>query len=123
MAFLHHHALQHGYGARQTDLGLGARYVELVGDRALARAIFQRIQEEYQATVTHLFAITGQRAFLESNPTLARSIANRFPYIDPLHHVQVELLRRHRQGRSDARVRLALHLTINGISPAYANSG
>jgi phosphoenolpyruvate carboxylase len=107
----------------KTDLGLGARYVELVGDRALARAIFQRIQEEYQATVTHLFAITGQRAFLESNPTLARSIANRFPYIDPLHHVQVELLRRHRQGRSDARVRLALHLTINGISAGLRNSG
>ena len=57
------------------------------------------------------------------NPTLARSIRNRFPYIDPLNHVQIELLKRLRTGRTDERTRRALHLTINGLAAGLRNSG
>ena len=64
-----------------------------------------------------------QGALLERNPLLARSIRNRFPYLDPLNHVQLELLKRHRAGDTDARVTGGIHLTINGIAAGLRNSG
>jgi phosphoenolpyruvate carboxylase len=70
-----------------------------------------------------LLAITGQQALLEHNPLLARSIRNRFPYIDPLNHVQIELLKRYRAGDADERVVQGIHLTINGIAAGLRNSG
>ena len=54
---------------------------------------------------------------------LARSIRNRFPYLDPLYHVQIELLKRHRAGDADERVVQGIHLTINGIAAGLRNSG
>jgi phosphoenolpyruvate carboxylase len=70
-----------------------------------------------------LLAITGQQGLLDQNPLLARSIKNRFPYLDPLNHVQIELLKRHRTGDTDERVVQAIHLTINGIAAGLRNSG
>ena len=63
-----------------------------------------------------LFRITGASAFLAANPALARSIRNRFPYLDPLNHLQVELLRRHRADGGDERLLRAIHLTINRVA-------
>jgi len=60
---------------------------------------------------------------LEDNPTLARSLTTRTPYIDPLNHLQVSLLHRHRAGDSDEKVKRAIHLTINGIAAGLRNSG
>ena len=70
-----------------------------------------------------LFAITGASAFLEANPALARSIRNRFPYLDPLNHLQLELLKRHRAGDAQERVRNGIHLSINGLAAGLLNSG
>ncbi|MGL4239488.1 MAG: phosphoenolpyruvate carboxylase, partial [Beijerinckiaceae bacterium] len=67
--------------------------------------------------------ITGRTELLQDNPALARSIQNRFPYLDPLNHVQVELLKRHRAGDPDPRVVTGIHLTINGIASGLRNSG
>src|SRR5262249_21313967 len=74
-------------------------------------------------TIEMLLAITGQQALLDQNPLLMRSIKNRFPYLDPLNHVQIELLKRHRAGDTDERVVQAIHLTINGIAAGLRNSG
>ena len=74
-------------------------------------------------TLRHFLAITRQAALLEDNPTLARSIRNRFPYLDPLNHLQVELLRRFRGGQTDERTKRAIHLTINGVAAGLRNSG
>ncbi|EDP61298.1 Phosphoenolpyruvate carboxylase [alpha proteobacterium BAL199] len=57
------------------------------------------------------------------NPLLARSIRNRFPYVDPLNHVQVELLRRHRAGDTDPQVVDGIRHSINGIAAGLRNSG
>jgi phosphoenolpyruvate carboxylase len=70
-----------------------------------------------------LLAITGASEFLDDNPTLARSIRNRFAYLDPLNHIQLALLRRYRAGDTDERTVRAIHLTINGIAAALRNSG
>jgi phosphoenolpyruvate carboxylase len=107
----------------KADLGIAGRYAELVQDRTLGVTIFESIKKEWDAAKTQLFAITGAGEFLADNPTLARSIRNRFAYLDPLNHIQVELLRRYRAGDQDERTVRAIHLTINGIAAALRNSG
>ena len=80
----------------KSDLRIAARYVELVEDKAVAKRIFGLLKAEWQRAHDALSLITGQTEPLQSNPALARSIAHRFPYLDPLNHLQVELLRRYR---------------------------
>ncbi len=107
----------------KTDLAIAARYADLVPDRKLAVRIFSIIKTEWQTSVDMLRAITGATAFLEDNPALARSIRNRFPYLDPLNHLQIDLLRRYRAGQTDAKTKRAIHLTINGLAAGLRNSG
>ncbi|EXI75036.1 MAG: Phosphoenolpyruvate carboxylase [Candidatus Accumulibacter sp. SK-11] len=107
----------------KSDLAIASRYAELVSDPALRAAIFPRLQAEWQATVDGLLAITGQSRLLADNPLLARSIRHRFPYLDPLNHLQIELIRRLRAGSNDEHVKRGIHLTINGIAAGLRNSG
>ncbi len=107
----------------KSDIAIASRYAGLVSDPALAASIFERLRAEWEATIEALLSITGAPALLADNPLLARSIRNRFPYLDTLSHVQIELLRRFRTGRDDERTRQALHLTINGIAAGLRNSG
>jgi phosphoenolpyruvate carboxylase len=107
----------------KSNIAIASRYAELVEDTELREAIFPRLRAEWQYTIEMLLAITGQQALLDQNPLLARSIKNRFPYLDPLNHVQIELLKRHRAGNTDERVVQAIHLTINGIAAGLRNSG
>ena len=107
----------------KTDMGIASRYADLVPDEALRNKIFGTIEAEWQRTVDMLFAITGATALLQDNPTLARSLTTRTPYIDPLNHLQVALLQRHRAGDDDEKVKRGIHLTINGIAAGLRNSG
>ena len=107
----------------KSDIAIAARYMQLVQDTALREAIFSRLRTEWQDSINALLAILGQKVLLERNPTLARTIRNRFPYIDPLNYVQLELLKRYRNGDTDERVVQGIHLTINGIAAGLRNSG
>ena len=107
----------------KSDLNLASRYSELVTDTRLRRRIFGAIEAEWQSTVEALNQITGDKQRLEHNSALARSIRHRFPYIDPLHHLQVELVRRWRAGQTDERVKSGIHLSINGIAAGVRNTG
>jgi phosphoenolpyruvate carboxylase len=112
----------------KVDLAVASRYAELVGDRKLRNSIFKRIVAEHDRTVGCLALVTGAKERLASNPLLARSIKNRFAYLDPLNHLQVELIKRHRaaaaEGRTlDERVRRGIHLSINGIAAGLRNTG
>ncbi len=107
----------------KTDMGIASRYAELVPDEALRARIFGAIEAEWQDTVDMLFAISEVSHLLEDNPALARSLTTRTPYIDPLNHLQVGLLHRHRAGDTDEKVKRAIHLTINGIAAGLRNSG
>jgi phosphoenolpyruvate carboxylase len=89
----------------------------------MSGAVFGRIAGEHARTVRVVLAITRQARLLEDNPTLERSIRNRFPYLDPLNHLQIELLRRYLAGQTDERTRRAIHLTINGLAAGLRNSG
>ncbi len=120
----------------KTDMAIAERYVELVPDQALGRRIFNAIHHEWQTTQDMLQLITDEAARLASNPALARSIAHRFPYIDPLNHLQVEMMRRYRAGeaatlkqgvpaweQSPARLKRGIHISLNGIAAALRNTG
>jgi phosphoenolpyruvate carboxylase len=107
----------------KTSMAIASRYAELVHDVALREAIFPRIRAEWQESIDALLAIMDHRALLEANPLLERSIRNRFPYLDPLNHIQVELLKLHRATGNNAKVLTGIQLTINGISAGLRNSG
>jgi phosphoenolpyruvate carboxylase len=111
----------------KSDLGIAARYLELSTDKRSSRRIFTSVQAEWRATVEALSAITGEQQRLASNPALARSIAHRVPYLDPLNHLQVELMRRHRLRRpgeaDNERERRGIHLSINGVAAGLRNTG
>jgi phosphoenolpyruvate carboxylase len=107
----------------KTDLGIASRYAQLAADRKRGAAIFAAIEREWKLTVRHWLAASGQRSLLESNPELALRIRQRLPYLDPLNHLQVELIKRHRQGKVDERGKRGIHITINGISAGLRNTG
>lgn len=107
----------------KSDLQLASRYAELVSDARLRKKVFGAIEAEWQRTAQALAQITGEKQRLAGNAALQRSIRHRFPYIDPLHHLQVELVRRYRAGQADERVRTGIHICINGISAGLRNTG
>jgi phosphoenolpyruvate carboxylase len=107
----------------KSSIAIASRYAELVPDEALREKIFGRIKREWNLSIETLLDIMGQERLLQGNPLLDRSIRNRFPYLDPLNHVQVELLKEHRAQNPDEQVLRGIQLTINGISAGLRNSG
>jgi phosphoenolpyruvate carboxylase len=111
----------------KTDLSIAARYLELVTDAKRAKKLFAAITAEWQAANDALAAISGEATRLASNPSLAKSIEHRFPYLDPLNHLQVELMRRYRQRPAgepvNPRVQRGIHLSINGVAAGLRNTG
>ena len=111
----------------KSDLAIAARYVELVEDKKLGKRIFTLIQAEWKRTNEALSLITGDQERLASNPSLARSIQHRFPYLDPLNHLQVELMRRYRHRRegdpTNERMQRGIHISINGVAAGLRNTG
>ena len=111
----------------KSDLRIAARYVELVEDKRLAKRVFNAIQAEWAQCGAMLSLITREPHRLASNPALARSIEHRFPYLDPLNHLQVELMRRYRNRKAgdpaNERVQRGIHISINGIAAGLRNTG
>jgi phosphoenolpyruvate carboxylase len=107
----------------KTDLAIAARYADLVEDQTLRADIFGRIADEHARTVAWWKTITGHPHLLADNPALARSIRNRFPYLDPLNELQISLLRRHRTDGNDPLVQRGIQLTLNGLATGLRNSG
>ena len=108
----------------KADLDIGARYADgLVDDAGQRVQAFGSIAAEFALTADWHARITGSPDPLANNPTLARSIRNRYPYLDPLHVMQIELLRRRRAGDDDELVARGIQLTINAIATGLRNSG
>jgi len=107
----------------KSSIAIASRYAELVPDEALRENIFGRIRREWHLSIETLLDIMGQDRLLQGNPLLERSVRNRFPYLDPLNHVQVELLKEHRALNPDEQVLRGIQITINGISAGLRNTG
>ena len=107
----------------KSDLALASRYSELVTDRKLRQKVFGMIEAEWHRTSDALTLITGAKQRLEGNADMQRSVRHRFPYIDPLHHLQVELMRRYRAGEGGERLQRGIHISINGVAAGLRNTG
>ncbi len=107
----------------KSSIAIASRYAELVPDESLREKIFGRIRREWHLSIETLLDIMGQDRLLQGNPLLERSVRNRFPYLDPLNHVQVELLKEHRAQNPDEQVLRGIQITINGISAGLRNTG
>ncbi len=107
----------------KSDLSLARRYADLVPDARLRKQVFALIEAEWHRTQQALELITGAGQRLAGNRSLARSIEHRFPYIDPLHHLQVELISRYRAGSQQEKVKRGIHISINGIAAGLRNTG
>ena len=107
----------------KSDLALASRYAELVADKRLRNRIFSGIDLEWHRTSKALEMITGEKQRLVGNAPLRRSMRHRFPYIDPLHHLHVELVRRHRAGQAEERLKRGIYISINGIAAGLRNTG
>ena len=107
----------------KTDMGIASRYAELVPDEKVRKQVFGMIETEWELTTQKLLQITKSTTLLADNPTMARSLSTRLPYIDPLNHLQVMLLERTRAGEDNEKLRRALQITINGIAAGLRNSG
>ena len=107
----------------KADMDLAGRYAELVPDAEVGRRVHGVIADEFELSREMLLAVTGHETLLHDNPALARSVRNRFPYLEPLNVLQVELLRRYRAGDEDPDVRTGIQLTMNGLATALRNSG
>ena len=107
----------------KTDFTIASRYAQLASDRKRGAAIFAAIEAEWRLTLRHWLAISGQRSLLEANADLALRLRQRLPYLDPLNHLQVELIKRARRGQVDERGKRGIHITINGIAAGLRNTG
>ncbi|MEZ0210154.1 MAG: phosphoenolpyruvate carboxylase, partial [Methylophilus sp.] len=107
----------------KTDLIVARHYAHLLTDRSLREEIFNRIAQEHKLTTEVVNLLLGSTQRLASQPILAKSIRERLPYLDPLNHLQVEMIQRYRNGETDEKLKLAIPLTINGIAAGLRNTG
>jgi phosphoenolpyruvate carboxylase len=107
----------------KSNIGIASRYAELVPNTQLRDMIFGRIRTEWAQSIDMLLAITGQKELLQDNRPLDTSLRMRVPYLDPLNHMQVELLKLHRADPENETLLRGIQLAINGISAGLRNSG
>ena len=107
----------------KADLDIAERYAALVDDDHLRRRVWERIRDEHDRSVQEILRLTGQTRLLERDPVLRRSIDRRNPYVDPISFVQVELLRRLRDGNAHEVTLRAILRTLNGIAGGLKSTG
>jgi phosphoenolpyruvate carboxylase len=107
----------------KADLATARLYSSLVEDSALRERIYDLFEAEFHRAVRVVLAITRQKELLENNAMLANSIRLRNPYVDPMHLIQVDMLRRKRAGEDTPEVNRAIAATISGIAAGLRNTG
>ena len=107
----------------KADLGTARLYSTLVRDEKLRERIFDMFEAEFHRSVRGLLAVLRQTELLQTNQVLAHSIKLRNPYVDPMHLIQVDMLRRKRAGEDTPDVNRVIAATINGISAGLRNTG
>ncbi|MGA2635434.1 MAG: phosphoenolpyruvate carboxylase [Terracidiphilus sp.] len=107
----------------KVDLATARLYSSLVEDPKLRERVYDLFEAEFHRTVRAVLAVTRQTELLETNEVLAHSIKLRNPYVDPMHLIQVDMLRRKRAGEDTPEVNRAIAATISGISAGLRNTG
>jgi phosphoenolpyruvate carboxylase len=107
----------------KNDMAIGREYAEMASNKAAAARIFGEIEAELKRTAEALDLITGDSGRLTNNPSLATSLRRRFPYLPPLNYIQLDFIRRWRNGEIDVRVKQGILVSINGIATSLRNTG
>jgi phosphoenolpyruvate carboxylase len=107
----------------KSDMGIAEGYLALVEDQGAGGKIFNGIRDAWTQTAEALETMAAHSPILAMSPALENSIRLRLPYVEPLNYLQIELLKRHRAGESDPRIREGIQLSINAIATALRNSG
>jgi phosphoenolpyruvate carboxylase len=107
----------------KVDLATARLYSSLVEDAQMRERVYGLLEAEFHRAVRAVLAVTQQTELLESNQVLGHSIKLRNPYVDPMHLIQVDMLRRKRAGEDTAEVNRAIAATISGISAGLRNTG
>lgn len=108
---------------RKTDIDLASRYVKRLVDPSM-HDIFTKIADEFALTEQEILRLTGSESLLASNPVLQRTLNVRDPYLDPINHLQIDLLCRLRESQGeDAQLHRAFLVTVNGIAAGLRNTG
>jgi phosphoenolpyruvate carboxylase len=117
----------------KADFANARLYADLVTGAALRDRVFEMLRQEFERTRRTILNVTGQQELLEKNPVILRSVRLRNPYVDPLSLIQVDLLRRKREGEadtsldpsppSDSSLDYAIGATMNGIAAGLHNTG
>ncbi|MDZ4376523.1 MAG: phosphoenolpyruvate carboxylase, partial [Phenylobacterium sp.] len=104
----------------QTDMAIAAKYAAL---HPAGQAIFEAIRAEHEAAMGLVLTIRGGARLLDNHPEMAESVALAAEVVDPLNHLQLELLARRRRGEDDPQIKLAIQLTVAGIASGLRNTG
>jgi len=107
----------------KVDLATARLYSSLVEDAQVRERVYGLFESEFHRAVSAVLAVTRQTELLQSNQVLAHSIKLRNPYVDPMHLIQVDMLRRKRAGEDTPEVNRAIAATISGISAGLRNTG
>ena len=106
----------------KSELGIGQRYAGLAGSEY--RRFFDVIRAEFELAERRILELKQLDRLLDDQRVLQRNIRLRNPYVDPLHLLQIDLLRRWRaDGRPDGDLLEALKATVKGIALGIQNTG
>jgi len=104
----------------QSDMAIAAKYAAL---HPRGKPIFEKIRAEHDAAIALVLEIRGGTRLLDNHPEMAESVALAAEVVDPLNHLQVELLSRRRAGDDDPQLKLAIQLTVAGVASGLRNTG
>jgi phosphoenolpyruvate carboxylase len=110
----------------KTELSIARQYAELVTDTKIRAKIFGQIEQEHRRGVAMVLLVTGHTRLLEKQPVLADSLLKRNPFVEPLHHIQIQFLKRWRETPENKRteaLRRLLALTVSGIAFGMKSTG
>lgn len=111
----------------KADMTIAREYAELVSDPALRERVYGLVRTEYERTLREVLAAASSARLLDENPALQFTLARRNPYLDPLNHIQIALLKRYRAdpgSEESPSVWLdPLLRSINAIAAGMRNTG
>ncbi|MET0010015.1 MAG: phosphoenolpyruvate carboxylase, partial [Candidatus Thiodiazotropha sp. 6PLUC4] len=111
----------------KTNMTIARKYANLCLDKPSRKLIFNEIEAEYDLTCKEILSIAEIDELLDDSPILQKSIRRRDSYLDPLNHIQLELIKRYRHsGLSEEEKELwltPLLRSINAISAGLRNTG
>ena len=106
----------------KSDMDIAKEYANLCKDEE-TKKVYEEILREWELTKQVVLEISEHKEFLEDNTYLTRSLENRLQYFNTLNLLQVELIKRSREGKLPESQLNTIHITINGVATGLRNSG